>query len=172
MKYQYKKYDKAYPILAKVESKRIGQVLPQAEIIHFGSTAIPKMGGKGIIDLYVLVEPDELTITSNSLCAQLEYEFRESGGNDERLFHQRYDGVGELKQIYHVHVGYEKSRDYIDSIRFRNELRNNASLRLEYKEAKLRAVEKVKNIRNKKMQKKVYMDVKGIIIDQFESKLN
>ncbi|MEK6911140.1 MAG: GrpB family protein [Nanoarchaeota archaeon] len=52
-KYKYKKYSKTYPTLFKKEKSKLTKVIPNLEIEHVGSTSIPGLGGKGIIDIAI-----------------------------------------------------------------------------------------------------------------------
>ncbi len=60
-KYIFDPYDEIFPELFAKEKKRIASYLPKAlQIEHVGSTAVPGLGGKGIIDIAILVEKQDI----------------------------------------------------------------------------------------------------------------
>ncbi len=52
-KYKYKNYSKIYPEIFRKEKSKLIKVIPNLEIEHVGSTSIPGLGGKGIIDIAI-----------------------------------------------------------------------------------------------------------------------
>ena len=168
-KYQFYPYNTLYPLIAQKEIKRIKSFLGNAITVrHFGSTAVHGLGGKNIIDLYVVTNKDAMHEVSNIL-QQHGYAFRESGGiKGERLFHQytdEYDG-----QQYHVHVSYPENRDYKNSIFFRNYLRENPEAAREYERIKQEAVRGIRAHMSKAEMKKAYMQKKHDFIEEIVRK--
>lgn len=49
-------YTKKFKILFKEEKEKIKKALPKADVFHVGSTAVENIGGKGIIDILVVLE--------------------------------------------------------------------------------------------------------------------
>lgn len=146
---------------------RLQQILPQSKIEHFGSTAIPGVGGKGIIDLYISVSRKELQKASLAI-QRLGYEFRPTGGiPNERIFHQRtITYQNKHKQTFHAHLSYFGSKDWEKDIAFRDFLRKNPDLAREYSEVKHRAVAEAKKFRKKQDKKNAYMNAKKPVIDK------
>ncbi|HEU0249668.1 MAG TPA: GrpB family protein [Solirubrobacteraceae bacterium] len=48
-------YDSVWPVIFAVERERLTPLLDGAEIHHFGSTAVPGLAAKPVIDMIVLV---------------------------------------------------------------------------------------------------------------------
>lgn len=67
-KYVYKSYSTIFPDLFQKEKERITSSLVNAIAIeHVGSTAIPGLGGKGIIDIAISVSKEEMEHASSIL---------------------------------------------------------------------------------------------------------
>ena len=49
-------YDPAWPVRFEAERRRLAGMLPGAEIEHFGSTAVPGLAAKPIVDVIALVD--------------------------------------------------------------------------------------------------------------------
>lgn len=49
-KYKFRKYDPKYPLLYKRERMKLRRILGKSpKIEHVGSTAVPGLGGKGLL---------------------------------------------------------------------------------------------------------------------------
>ncbi len=173
MKYSFHPYHIYYQKRAKAEIKNLRSILPDAEVEHFGSTAVPGLGGKGIIDLYVLVPQKELDKASKRI-QKFGYEFKPSGGIPaERLFHQRIAKYSDShKQTFHVHLTHKGNSDWENTLAFRDFLIKSPELAGEYSDAKLKAVLKAKKFRLKKDKKEVYMRIKKPVINKILKLIN
>lgn len=167
MKYSFHPYHSFYIERAQAEILRIKSVLPKNTIEHIGSTSIPGVGGKGIIDLYILEDRKNLNETSE-IIQKLGYVFRPSGGiPGERLFHKRTEKYQDgHKQTFHIHLTYKGNKDWESCIEFRNFLRQNPDLAEEYSHVKLEAVKEAKKFRTKNEKKEAYMKIKKPVIDR------
>ena len=84
--YPHTPYDIKYPKLFENEKQRISKVLGNVIIEHFGSTAVPNLGGKGYIDIYVVVNKKDLDKTSKIIQEKLGYKYKEHASiKNERL---------------------------------------------------------------------------------------
>ncbi len=167
MKYSYHPYHSYFISRAQDEIKRLKELLPKERIEHFGSTAIPGVGGKGIIDIYVITARKNLKQASSKI-QTLGYEFRPTGGiPGERIFHQRTakypDGH---KQLFHVHLTYFENYDWKESQGFRDFLRNHPDLAHEYSQIKHQAVLAAKSFHIKSDKKRAYMEAKKPVIEK------
>ena len=167
MKYSFRPFHSYLAKRAREEITRIKAAIPQSKIEHIGSTSIPGVGGKGIIDLYISVSKKDLDRAS-LIIQKLSYEFKPTGGvPNKRLFHQRImtykDGH---KQMFHAHLTYSGNKDWINSIAFRDFLRSNPKLANEYSEIKHKAVAAAKKFRKKSDKKKAYMNAKKPVIEK------
>ena len=119
-------YDPAAPQVFAELAELLAAMVPEgARIEHVGSTAVPGLGGKGIIDALVLVEPER--------AAQVAATLWEAGFDDDPdKHHQAEDwwyaaGVFERPSgesyLVHIHVTWFGSRFGTDLLDFRDYLR-------------------------------------------------
>lgn len=139
-KYVFKPYSESFPSLFEAEKKRLLTVLPcSAEIEHVGSTAVPGLGGKGIIDIAVAAEKWDLDAASQQLQC-VGYEFRPNFSTPNRFYLVTFlFDPEEGTRRYHVHLTYPKSQEWKELIEFREYLRNCPEAAKEYAEIKKRA---------------------------------
>jgi GrpB-like predicted nucleotidyltransferase (UPF0157 family)/adenylate kinase family enzyme len=139
-KYVFKPYSEIFPRLFDAEKKRIAaSVGTAAEIEHVGSTAVPGLGGKGIIDIAIAVAQRDLETVSKQL-QDLGYEFRPTFSTPDRLYFVIYlpDPEEETRR-YHVHLTYPECSEWKELIGFREYLRNHPKEAQSYAEVKKRA---------------------------------
>lgn len=144
-KYIFKPYSEIFPELFKKEKERIAQALTTAQIEHVGSTAVPGLSGKGIIDIAIAINQEDMAWASDQLQA-LGYEYRPGFSTPDRLYFIIFltDPLGE-KRRYHVHLTYPESSEWKDLLGFRDYLRNHPKEAQEYAEMKKRAVSEAQN---------------------------
>jgi GrpB-like predicted nucleotidyltransferase (UPF0157 family) len=139
-KYVFKPYSEIFPRLFDAEKKRIATSVETAALIeHVGSTAIPGLGGKGIIDIAIAVDKRDLETVSKQL-QDLGYEFRPTYSTSDRLYFVIYlpDPEEETRR-YHVHLTYPECSEWKEFIGFRDYLRNHPKEAQSYAEVKKRA---------------------------------
>ena len=139
-KYVFKPSSKIFPELFRKEKERIASVLKDALAIeHVGSTAIPGLGGKGIIDIAIAVKKEEMDSAIKKL-QSLGYEYRPTFSTPDRAYFIIYlpDPEEETRR-YHIHLSYPESNDWKDLIGFRDYLREHPEEVLEYTEMKKKA---------------------------------
>ncbi|MBU0569425.1 GrpB family protein [Patescibacteria group bacterium] len=160
-------YDKNYPKLFKFEKQRLQAEIGDIFLEHFGSTAVPRLGGKGYVDIYVAVPKLEMRKCSLKI-QKLGYEHRPDGDvPGERLFHKRKITTNSGKVItYNLHVTYLESENLQVCLAFRDYLRKSPLDRQRYAEAKKEAVKHagMKDKRKKAVQ--TYMESKSAIIKE------
>ncbi len=139
-KYSYREYSAKYPVLFLREKHRLRQVLATDAVVHHvGSTAVPGLGGKGIIDVYVAVNNKHLTENKNQL-EKAGYVFRLSGGSNQRLFFFKdYRYAGKVRRV-HVHLTYHNSFELIRALSVVDYLRQHPESVQEYSRVKQKAV--------------------------------
>ncbi len=109
-------------------------------IEHVGSTAVPGLGGKGIIDIAIAVRKEDMNVVSEQL-QSLGYEFRPTFSTPDRFYFILYlPDPEEGSRRYHVHLTYPENSEWKDFIGFRDYLRNHPKELLEYAEMKRQAV--------------------------------
>jgi GrpB-like predicted nucleotidyltransferase (UPF0157 family) len=119
------------------EKERLAQVLgtPALAIEHVGSTAVPDLVAKPIIDVAVAVTSLEGTADWPAQLQGADYAF--FGDREGRGEHFYAKGPEPLRTIY-LHVVPIQSARWSDYLKFRDELRSHAELRREYADIKHR----------------------------------
>lgn len=139
-KYVFKPYSKIFPKLFRKEKERISSYLKNAIAIeHVGSTAIPGLGGKGIIDIAIAVSKEEMENAIKQLQA-IGYEFRPTFSTPDRAYFVIYlpDPEEETRR-YHVHLTFPESKEWEELVGFRDYLRKHPEKVHEYAELKKKA---------------------------------
>lgn len=161
-KYVFKPYNSLFPLLFIKEKERISQSLfQQACIKHVGSTAIPGLGGKGIIDIAIAVEKSMLSQAKLAL-ETLGYEFRSSFSTEERFYFVAYlPDCEEGLRRYHLHLTHPQSKPWQDLIGFKNYLLCHPKKVKEYAALKKRAALEAKE------DGKIYQKIKEPIFQKY-----
>ena len=126
-------YDPRWPSLFEAERERLGQFFPTQflDIQHFGSTAIPGMPAKPIIDLLAGVESmavaDSLVESLLNLSYTTSAEFNATL-IDRRWFMRWANG----RRTHHLHIVVFDGTEWRRRLRFRDVLRSNAELAHRY----------------------------------------
>lgn len=162
-KYVFKPYSDSFLGLFDTEKKRIAESLePGALIEHIGSTAVPDLGGKGIIDIAIAVKKENLDKASEQL-QHLGYEFRPTFSTPDRYFFIiDLPDLEEGSRRYHVHLTYPDNHEWMEFLRFRDYLIKHPKVAKEYAKIKQEAV----LIANQ--DGKQYRNLKKSIIDQIK----
>lgn len=160
-KYVFKSYNAIFPKLFEAEKSRLRKHLTgNFEIEHVGSTAVPGLGGKGIIDLYVVTEINNLEHIEKEIIKS-GYEFRILIGEDDHKFF-RIDLPDKMEGIrrYHLHLGPIDSKDFKKLVIFRDYLKTHPKDLEKYAKAKQKAAKESEQIRDK------YISIKAPIIEE------
>ena len=162
-KYAFRKYSEKFPLLFRMEKAKLRKILPNAEIEHAGSTSVPGLGGKGIIDVTVSVPRKYLTSAFLKLKKE-GYNHRPSGGDKYRKFFQRIvKHHGDERRI-HVHLTYENSRAWKAHIAIREYLRKHKDVAKKYSKIKKAGV------RYAKGESLKYREYKDVFVKNLEKK--
>jgi len=154
-KYTFRKYDKRFPKLFLKEKKRLLKILPtDSEIEHVGSTSVPGLGGKGIIDVIIGINKKDIS-NVKKLLEENKYNWIKNAGDRNRIFFQKDYGFL-FKRRVHLHLTNKRSIIWKKHIALRNFLRVNKKIAKKYEELKKKAVkysggigEKYRNYKNK-----------------------
>ena len=167
-KYVFKSYNKIFPELFSKEKDRISPFLKKVLFIeHVGSTAIPGLGGKGIIDIAIAVHKQDMDATLQELQA-LDYEFRPSFSTPDRLYFViDLPDPQEGNRRYHIHLTYPESNDWIGFIGFRDYLRTHPESVQEYAELKEKAALEAdqKGAVYRKIKEPIFQKITALIQD-------
>ncbi len=160
--YEFRKYEEIFPALYKNEERRVKKVIPKNSIIeHIGSTAVPGLPGKGIIDLMVSCPKTGFKKIKKAL-ETLGYE--EGSFDENRLFLRRDARAKGVVRRFHVHVISTDNLLWHDALSFRNYLIKNPSIANEYAELKKKAVIDCNN------DGKIYRSLKDAFINKHLAK--
>jgi GrpB-like predicted nucleotidyltransferase (UPF0157 family) len=144
-------YDPAWSAAFEVERQRLAPLLDGVEIHHFGSTAVPGLAAKPVIDMIALV-PD-LDAPIAALVAQAGYQFPEAF--NATLTHRRFLCYPSAAQrTHHLHL-VEEREELKRRLRFRDRLRADPVLAGEYVTMKRLLAERYRDDRE------AYTEAKG-----------
>ena len=163
--YSFKPYDPHFPDMFLQEKAYILQKLSfTPRIEHLGSTAVPNLGGKGIIDIFIVVETTMLEQAKQKITLA-GYDPRPAEGNLQRfvfvkLAENEYGNI----QRYHVHVCTVDSEDFQNNLLFCNYLKTHPESAQEYAEIKKKAAAEAAQ------SKDVYMAIRRPFIEDIIQK--
>ncbi len=139
-KYVFRKYDSNYRRFFSAEKREIQKIAGSKALIkHVGSTAIPKLGGKGILDILLAVPKNTIANTSKKL-QKAGYEFRDVASTKSRLFFRKDYKISNGIRRVHIHLTFTGSKDQKEMIAFRNYLISHPKIAKEYEKIKMGAV--------------------------------
>lgn len=134
-------YDSKWPELAKIEIQKLHETLSTKNILdiqHVGSTAIPGLMAKPIIDIQIAV--DSLAVIKEIAIHQLKklnYVFWDENPDPTRLFFVKGMPPFGKKREYHVHIVESSSKHWIDKIKFRDYLIAHPQIARDYEQLKV-----------------------------------
>jgi GrpB-like predicted nucleotidyltransferase (UPF0157 family) len=173
-KYIFRLYNPIFPELFKKEKERMQKVLETSvQVEHIGSTAVPGLGGKGVIDISVSTPKENWPDISSKL-ESLGYSYKEKDEEreNEKLFFMTNLPDKELgTRIYHVHLTYPESIELKRSLGFRDFLKTHSKEKEEYAEIKKKAAEAVKNLSTKDEMRDLYDKMKKDFIENVLNQL-
>lgn len=159
-KYSFKKYNKNYPKHFSLEKRRLSKKI-KGKIEHIGSSAVPDLGGKPIIDIAILITKEKLNTTKKKLI-KLGYEFIPK--EKRRLFFQKYiPSKSKPKKIFHIHLTYFE-KIFKEMLFFKDYLIENPKKAKKYEKIKKEACKKCNNT------KEIYWKIKKPFIDKIKKR--
>ncbi|MDP1574666.1 MAG: GNAT family N-acetyltransferase [Coxiellaceae bacterium] len=158
-----------WPSLAKTEMKLIKSLFPNGLILdiqHVGSTAIPNISAKPIIDIQIAVNSlDIAKIVSVPLLQKLGYEYWAENPDQTRMFFAKGMPPYGDKRTHHVHIVQPSSHHWHGKIAFRDYLIKHPEAAKEYEALKNKlAVEH-------KFDREKYTDEKAEFVNKILSKV-
>jgi len=140
-------YDPAWPRMFQQEKEHLLSCLPHniiKRIEHFGSTAIPQLSAKPIIDILVEVsslEETKVTVVPILLVQGYDYFRRPTWGDDIPPFYAWFIKRNpQGKRTHHIHM-VEQEFEHWDRILFRDYLIEHPDLAQKYQAIKVRSAE-------------------------------
>ncbi|MBS3904041.1 MAG: GrpB family protein [Simkania sp.] len=132
---KFAKYDPVWPHKFKIKSVNISEVLDKQikDIQHIGSTSIPELSAKPIIDIGVLVDSISDIDLFVSKLSKIGYEHKPDMSSVERIFFRKGNPVE-----YHLSIACPNHLFWNRNIIFRDYLRTHPDLVKEYEELKIK----------------------------------
>ncbi len=162
-KYTFNEYDNMYKELFTRERDNLSVFLQGSKIEHVGSTAVPGLGGKRIIDIMLGTNSDNLKSYIKILRLR-NYAFSDKASTDGRLFFKKIYTKKDSVTVYHLHITRLGSKEWNQIIIFRNYLLKHPDAVKKYAELKKKAVELAKG------DGEVYREIKREFIEKILNK--
>ena len=159
-------YDPGWPQRFRAESGRIAETLKglAVAIEHVGSTAVPDLPGKPVLDIAVAVRSEQDADACITPIVTLGYVFRGQHGDDPRRRYYVRDREGQRTSQIHLFI--LPAAGWDDQLAFRNALRESRDLAEAYAAEKLRVATEVG------WNKLDYSKAKGPFIETVLASLN
>jgi GrpB-like predicted nucleotidyltransferase (UPF0157 family) len=121
-------HEHSWPAFYTAERERLAPLLPDVRIHHIGSTAVPGLAAKPVIDMIALVDDLEANIAAAVQRAGYELPARFNAN----LVHRRFLCYPTASyRTHHLHL-VDKREEMDRCLRFRDSLRGNPKLAAEY----------------------------------------
>jgi len=157
-------YNPEWPKKFEAEKQRILSILGKqiVDIQHIGSTSIPNLSAKPIIDIGVLVNSIDDISHFTSTLSNLKYIYRPDLSSPERIFFKKGNPVE-----YHLSIACPKHTFWDRNIAFRNYLRIHPNFVKEYQELKINNLAKTpESDLNDLSSSKIYNEGKGDFVQK------
>jgi len=162
-------YDPQWPqefeALAAVLAAALGDLARRVH--HVGSTSIPDMAAKPILDIDIKLAPGIPVEAATAALSPLGYVYAGDQGIPERYAYRNQTPAAPLCEqraawpSHHLYVCPHGSRELARHLLFRDRLRRDPALRQEYLEIKQEALRRAEGVRQ------VYVDEKAMLGDAF-----
>ena len=132
-------YDPAWPARFAAEAERLRAVIGAhaRAIEHVGSTAVPGLLGKPVLDIALAVADEPAADACIAPLTALGYEYRGPYGDDpQRRYYVRNDAAG--RRVGHIHLYIMPAPAYAEKLAFRDALRADPALAAAYAAEKQR----------------------------------
>ncbi len=154
-------YDPAWPTLFAQEAAAIRKTLPGIvhNIHHIGSTAVPELAAKPIIDILLEVSSLSILDKAESKITALGYEAMGEFGIPSRRYYRK----GSLDRTHQIHAFPFGDSNVLRHIAFRDYLSTHPEVLAEYADLKISLARKCMNDSNS------YCDGKDLFVKHHES---
>ena len=142
-KYSFRKYKFWYNYLFNKEKSRLQKIFPSAKIEHIGSTSVPRLGGKGIIDIMLGLDKKTWEGARSTLLKK-DYLEMENTSDESRIGLKKDYGWGPFKRRVHIHLTFINSIHWKETLNFKKRLLQNKDLCSQYEKIKKEAVRMAK----------------------------
>lgn len=157
-------YDKEWPRNFATEAGRLASCLDigRASIHHIGSTSVPGLAAKALIDVMIACSPLLDRTYYEERMTELGYTFRPVHEND-RLFYEK-----KSRPRVHVHLVQAGSWHYWRLLLFRDRLRRDEELRDRYVELKMKLADAYATDRDSYSQSKTEF-VTAVVLEEIKA---
>ncbi len=138
-----------------------------SRICHVGSTAIPGMAAKPVLDIIVELAPGVTITTATEILTPMGYEYEGNLGIPDRYAYRNTSPAVPFSKRrsswmhHHLYICPYSTPEFARMLLFRDKLRNSLELRKEYMEIKQQALQRAQGIRQ------IYVDEKARLGDSF-----
>ncbi len=165
-KYTFREYNPIFPELFNKEKQRLGQFLAgEFRIEHVGSTAVPGLGGKGTIDIHIVVPAEKLYAAFGAILKAGYIYDAEAFADWAFFFNIALPDSLEGTRNYHIHLAHTESKNFVKMVKFRDHLRTHPEDLKKYADAKRAAGAKAGN------ERRVYVNMKEPVIVEILAEL-
>jgi GrpB-like predicted nucleotidyltransferase (UPF0157 family)/catechol 2,3-dioxygenase-like lactoylglutathione lyase family enzyme len=158
-------YDVEWPVLFREEKAKLyvalGGVVRGIE--HYGSTAVPGLAAKPILDILIGVEPLEDWIRCKPPLEELGYDYAEHAGVPNHFIFGR--GRDRSERTHLIHIVEFNGESWLSNLAFRDALRADADFRQRYLAVKREAVSAAPRGRSR------YNEIKQAFIEQAKDRV-
>lgn len=166
-------YDPAWPSKAEALIAVLRPALGSLAVAihHVGSTSIPGMMGKPVLDIDIELVPGATVEAASAVLATLGYNFRGDLGIPDRYAYGRptpevpFSAARPVWMAHNLYVCPHGSAELARHLRFRDRLRESAALREEYAAIKREALRVAQGVRQ------IYIDEKARLCDDFVARV-
>ena len=129
-------YDPSWPVRFSEEAERIRQVMGDklVGVEHVGSTSIPGLAAKPVIDILVGVTTLDAGAAAVPALEALGYEYRGENGIPGRLYFRK--GSVQYRRTHHLHLVEPAHEQWLPMIAFRDYLRSHPDTARQYEALK------------------------------------
>ena len=157
-------YDPNWPVIFKKVKEYITNSLPDLLIEHIGSTAVPELKSKHMVDLLVIASNQDLQMVKKSLISLWFHKRDIWVDTDEKPYVGGSLVFDDRDYDINLHICREGSKSHIQTLWFRNTLLRDVDLCRKYEQLKHDAIE------NAGTDPKAYNDYKSsFILEVIES---
>ena len=134
--YVFKRYSSKFPLLFSREKSRLRKIFPKAKIEHIGSSSVPGLGGKGIIDVIVSVPKKDYKRALLKLKREGYSHIIRDDVPKGMKFLKKFIKYSGNERGVHVHLTWENSKEWKSKIALREYLRKHKETAKKYEEFK------------------------------------
>lgn len=157
-------YDQEWPHQAQIEIDRMRGALPRNSVVdiqHVGSTAIPGLSAKPILDIQVAVRSlDEIKAVVVPALQKMGYEYWANNPDPDRMFFVKGMPPFGEKRTHHVHIVEAGSKHWEGKALFRDYLIAHPEIAKEYESLKIKLAQ------HHALDREQYTDAKSEFVEK------